>query len=957
LGTGATFVPGGTITVPAARTLDAAGNPALQDVAFTVPALPPAVVSIAPDPISGATAESVDYTVVFSAPVTGVTPDDFTVTGGGGAQGTVTAVSGSGTTYTVKVATQANTAGTLRLDLNSSGTGIEDGNDLAIVGGFTSGTTHAVDRVAPPAPSITGISDDTGAADGITRDATLTISGTAEANATVEVFQGGTSLGTAPADANGSWSLDLSGSPFTDGPSTLTAKATDAAGNESSLSSPFQLTVDTAGAQLLSIMREALSGAATNVNTLTYQVTFNETVIGVDAADFTVSGGSTATVSSVTPVGISGTVYDVTVSGGDLASFNGAVGLSLKSGHTITDVAANPLANSTPAGADESYSLDNTPPAEPTFSTVAGDGTISEGDRTTGVTLTGSTDLGSTVTLSIEGQSRAAIVAGATWTYTLQDADYSALGEGSKTITATAMDAVGNVSTVGSVSFTVDTVAPPAPTVLAVADADNALFNAGFSVASGAAVTLIGASLSDFTKSADGGLDIYTAKAGGFTGSETIEVSATVKDAAGNTSAAGTLSLANVDTTAPTAPALTPSDDATGVAVGSNLVLTFGENIAKGTGFIELRSSDGTLIEQFSAANSPALTFSGYTLTINPTANLSYATGYYVMVANTAVVDLAGNAFAGITDETVFTFTTQAAPPPPPPPGPTPGDDTLVGTSGNDTVNAGGGNDSVSGGAGNDSLSGNEGADTLGGGDGNDSLFGGADNDLVMGGNDDDLVFGGEGNDTALGGTGEDTIYGGNGNDQVFAGEGNDEAGGGAGSDTLYAGAGNDTLYGGADSDTVLGGDGNDVLAGGDGEDAFTGGAGDDEVATGAGNDTVYAGVGNDEVFGAVGDDLQYGGAGADTLYGGAGADTLSGGADDDVLFGGADGDVFFFTGPSGNDVINGFSFEDGDRLDLDGQGYTLAAQAGGVLVSLEDGGTILLTGLTQDQVQSSWFV
>jgi hypothetical protein len=27
------------------------------------------------------------------------------------------------------------------------------------------------------------------------------------------------------------------------------------------------------------------------------------------------------------------------------------------------------------------------------------------------------------------------------------------------------------------------------------------------------------------------------------------------------------------------------------------------------------------------------------------------------------------------------------------------------------------------------------------------------------------------------------------------------------------------------------------------------------------------------------------------------------------------------------------------------------------VLVSLEDGGTILLTGLTQDQVQANWFV
>ncbi len=123
------------------------------------------------------------------------------------------------------------------------------------------------------------------------------------------------------------------------------------------------------------------------------------------------------------------------------------------------------------------------------------------------------------------------------------------------------------------------------------------------------------------------------------------------------------------------------------------------------------------------------------------------------------------------------------------------------------------------------------------------------------------------------------------------------------------------------------------------------------------GNDTLVGTSGNDTVDAGAGDDSVSGGAGDDSLIGGAGADTLSGGADDDVLFGGADGDVFFFTGPSGNDVINGFSFEDGDRLDLDGQGYTLAAQAGGVLVSLEDGGTILLTGLTQDQVQDTWFV
>jgi ribonuclease PH len=45
------------------------------------------------------------------------------------------------------------------------------------------------------------------------------------------------------------------------------------------------------------------------------------------------------------------------------------------------------------------------------------------------------------------------------------------------------------------------------------------------------------------------------------------------------------------------------------------------------------------------------------TLTINPTASLLAGTGYYVKVANTAVTDLAGNAYAGIADATTFNFT------------------------------------------------------------------------------------------------------------------------------------------------------------------------------------------------------------------------------------------------------------------------------------------------------------
>ena len=81
----------------------------------------------------------------------------------------------------------------------------------------------------------------------------------------------------------------------------------------------------------------------------------------------------------------------------------------------------------------------------------------------------------------------------------------------------------------------------------------------------GAAVTVTvnGAALSgaqlaaDFTKSTAGGVDTYTAKGNAFTGTETIAVSATLTDTAGNTSGAGTLTLNPVDTTAPAAPLIT----------------------------------------------------------------------------------------------------------------------------------------------------------------------------------------------------------------------------------------------------------------------------------------------------------------------------------------------------------------------------------------------------------------
>lgn len=97
----------------------------------------------------------------------------------------------------------------------------------------------------------------------------------------------------------------------------------------------------------------------TNADSLVFRVAFNEDVQNVAPTSFAVAGASTATVSNVTQVTAS--IYDVSISGGDLATFNGLVGLNLAAGQTIADLASNGLPAGEPA-TDETYLLDNTAP-------------------------------------------------------------------------------------------------------------------------------------------------------------------------------------------------------------------------------------------------------------------------------------------------------------------------------------------------------------------------------------------------------------------------------------------------------------------------------------------------------------------------------------------------------------------------------------------------------------------
>jgi chitodextrinase len=100
--------------------------------------------------------------------------------------------------------------------------------------------TVIVPDTKPPAPPFI-ISPAEGNYD---NDGSFTLSGTAEANSAVELFDGGRTLVVAvPVNASGEWAYDLRG--VLDGPHSYTARATDTAGNVSAESHPRTVTVDT----------------------------------------------------------------------------------------------------------------------------------------------------------------------------------------------------------------------------------------------------------------------------------------------------------------------------------------------------------------------------------------------------------------------------------------------------------------------------------------------------------------------------------------------------------------------------------------------------------------------------------------------------------------------------------------------------------------------------------------
>ncbi|MCJ2011285.1 Ig-like domain-containing protein, partial [Methylobacterium sp. J-076] len=196
----------------------------------------------------------------------------------------------------------------------------EGANTLTVTATDTAGNTSAasagvnltIDTHAPNVPTLTGQSGPVGTA-------MPTLTGTADAGTTVTVYDGGTAIGTAVAGTNGTFTLTPT-TGLMEGANTLTATATDAAGNTPAASAGVNLTHDPvaprtplltgtseAGATVTVFNGAAAIGTAVAATNGTFTLT-PTTALGEGANTLTVTATDTAGNTSAASAGVNLTI-------------------------------------------------------------------------------------------------------------------------------------------------------------------------------------------------------------------------------------------------------------------------------------------------------------------------------------------------------------------------------------------------------------------------------------------------------------------------------------------------------------------------------------------------------------------------------------------------------------------------------------------------------------------------
>jgi hypothetical protein len=171
----------------------------------------------------------------------GITNDStLTLSGTAAANGVVKLVDGTsqiGTATTNSSGTWSYTTPTLA---DGSHSIVAKVTDAAGTTAASAALAVTIDTVAPHAPTIAATLSGNAVTD-VTNVDHLTLTGTAEANSTVQVFDGTNQVGTVTTNASGAWSDSLG--VLANGSHSFTAKAVDAATNTSAASSAAAVTV------------------------------------------------------------------------------------------------------------------------------------------------------------------------------------------------------------------------------------------------------------------------------------------------------------------------------------------------------------------------------------------------------------------------------------------------------------------------------------------------------------------------------------------------------------------------------------------------------------------------------------------------------------------------------------------------------------------------------------------
>jgi hypothetical protein len=553
-----------------------------------------------------------DVTIVITdttppgAPVIGAVTDDIgpvtgTVVNGGNTDDTIPVISGSGAeaNATVTVFDGGNSLGTTTADGSGNWTFTPDTALGAGSHSFTARVTDGAgnigpaspaysvtviipDTTPPAAPVIGAVTDDVGpvtgtvANGGNTDDTIPAISGSgAEANATVTVFDGGNSLGMTTADGSGNWTF-TPGTALGAGSHSFTARVTDAAGNVSSASPAYGITI---------VLADTTPPAAPVIGAVTDDVgAVTGTVSNGGTTDDTVPviSGSGAEANATVTVFDGGNSLGTTTADGS-GSWTFTPGTPLGAGsHSFTAQVTDAAGNVGPASAAYAVTVelpDTTPPAAPVIGAVTDDvgpvtGTVSNGgttDDTIPVISGSGAEANATVTVFDGGNSLGTTTADGSgnWTFTS-----GALGTGSHSFTARVTDAAGNVGPASgpyAITIAIPDITPPAAPVINsltddVGPVTGAVASGGTTddvlpqiVGSGAeanaTVTVFDGGNSLGTTTADGSGN-WTFTPGSALGSGSHSFTARVTDTAGNigpASAAYTVTVSLPDTTPPTA--------------------------------------------------------------------------------------------------------------------------------------------------------------------------------------------------------------------------------------------------------------------------------------------------------------------------------------------------------------------------------------------------------------------